>query len=96
METKTKDLRDLVYYLKMRDIKAKQVVDMVSNPNNDIEIKDEDKVLIEYNNYVVLANELEKKTDIQVEKPEDCLIASKIWLARKEAIIKRNKDVWVR
>ena len=95
MEIRVEEIQRLSHYLEMREIKAEGVVNMVSNPHLDIKLQDEDKILIEYNYYVVSAHELAKKIGIKIEKSDNCRIASKIWKARRKAIIKRNPDAWV-
>lgn len=72
-------------WIKVRESLAKQVVEMVTSPQ-DIDIEEETEILLRYNNSVDVLDDIEKEIGLRVEKSENVKIASKIWLARRKTI----------
>ena len=72
-------------WIKVRESLAKQVVEMVTSPQ-DIDIEEEEEILLRYNNSVDVLGGIERELGLRVEKSENVMLASKIWLARRKTM----------
>ena len=75
----------LSIWVKMRESLAKEVVEMVTSPQ-DIDIEEETEILLRYNNSVEVLAGIERGIGLKIKKSENVRLASKIWLARSKTI----------
>lgn len=81
----------LANYLEKREELAAKIV----SKTKEVTLQEEDELLIDYNYYVVMVEEISREIGISIEKTEKTILASAIWLKEKRGVQERNPDAWI-
>ena len=77
--------------LEKREELAKKVV----KKEEGVTLKEKDELLIDYNYYVVMVEEISREIGISIEKSETTILSSRVWLKEKKGVQERNPDAWI-